>query len=147
MLKIKPITIKNAKEFVKQHHRHNIPPIGGQFAISCYSDDTLCGVAICGHPVARKLCDGGTLEIYRCCTDGTRNTCTKLYGAVLRIAKNMGYNRVITYTLQSENGAPLKASNFTFEGEAGGLQWTGERKRNYYVAPEEMKNRWAIYYQ
>lgn len=49
---------------------------------------------------------------------------------------------VITYTLESENGASLKAANFTFEGAAGGLQWTGTRRRDYYVSPEEMKNRW-----
>ena len=57
----------------------------------------------------------------------------------------MGYKRVITYTLESENGASLKASNFRCEGKAGGVAWTGARKRNYYVSPEEMKNRWAYY--
>lgn len=35
--------------------------------------------------------DGKFLEIYRCCTDGTRNACSMLYGACLRIARNMGY--------------------------------------------------------
>lgn len=57
----------------------------------------------------------------------------------------MGYARVLTYTLKSENGASLKASNFQYEGEAGGLAWTGTRKRDYYVSPEEMKSRWAYY--
>lgn len=145
-LEIRPIHLAPAKEFVKQYHRHNIPPQGGKFAVSCWQDDKLCGVAICGRPTARHSDDGKTLEIYRNCTDGTANACSKLYGACLRIAKDMGYKRVITYTLQSENGASLKASNFTYEGEAGGLGWTGPRKRNYYVSPQELKNRWAVYF-
>lgn len=147
MLTIKPIHLASAKEYVGQHHRHNIPPVGGKFAVGCYDEDRLCGVVICGRPTARKSDDGLTLEIYRNCTDGTPNACSKLYGAACKIAKDMGYKRVITYTLASENGASLKASNFIYEGEAGGLAWTGQRRRNYYVSPEEMKNRWAKYYR
>ncbi len=142
MLIIKPIILREATEYVKQYHRHNIPPVGGKFAVSVYDDCRLCGVAICGRPVARKLDNGETLEIYRCCTDGTKNACSKLYGACQRIAKDMGYKKIITYTLESENGASLKASNFICDGLAGGKEWTGERKRNYYIAPQEMKNRW-----
>jgi hypothetical protein len=142
VLSIRPIHLNEAKEFIKQYHRHNIPPVGGKFAVACYNDKNKCGVAICGRPVARYFDDGFTLEIYRNCTDGTPNACSKLYGACLRIAKNMGYKKVITYTLESENGASLKASNFMFDGEAGGIAWTGTRRRNYYVSPDEMKSRW-----
>lgn len=143
-LEIKPIHIKSACEYVRQYHRHNIPPVGGKFAISCYDGDRMCGVAICGRPTARKLDDGETLEIYRNCTDGTHNTCSKLYGACVRIARDMGYKKVITYTLESENGSSLKASNFTCVGMAGGLEWTGKRRRDYYIAPREMKKRWEV---
>ena len=144
MLEIKPIHLKAASEFVGQYHRHNLPPVGGKFAVSCWDGDHLCGVAICGRPVSRRLDDGMTLEIYRNCTDGTRNACSKLYGACVRIAKDMGYTKVITYTLKSESGASLKASNFICEGECGGLAWTGSRSRTYQVAPKEMKHRWVI---
>ena len=104
----------------------------------------IVGVAICGRPVSRHYDDGLTLEINRLCTDGTRNACSKLYGACVRTAVAMGYERVITYTLQSENGASLKASNFICEGIAGGKHWTGTRNRNI-GNPEEMKIRWAYY--
>jgi hypothetical protein len=144
-LTIRPIHLAPANEYVKQYHRHNIPTQGGKFAVSCWDGDRMCGVAICGRPTARCSDDGTTLEIYRNCTDGTKNACSKLYGACVRIARDMGYRRVLTYSLASENGASLRASNFVFEGTAGGLAWTGERKRNYYVSPEEMKNRWAMY--
>lgn len=145
-LEIRPIHLSAAKEYVRDYHRHNIPPVGGKFAISCYIDDKLCGVAICGRPTARAFDDGRTLEIYRNCTNGTPNACSKLYGACLRIAKNMGYLRVFTYTLESESGASLKASNFRCDGTAGGVAWTGERHRDYFISPREMKKRWSFYF-
>ena len=140
---IRPIHLKEANDFVAQHHRHNIPTVGGKFAVSCYDGDRLCGVAICGRPTARRLDDGLTLEIYRNCTDGTANACSMLYGASCRVARAMGYKRVVTYTLASENGASLRASNFICEGEAGKPEWTGIRKREYYIAPPEQKTRWV----
>jgi len=134
MLEIRPTHLKPAREFVGKYHRHNIPPVGGKFAISCFEGERLCGVAICGRPTARKLDDGATLEIYRNCTDGTRNACTKLYGACVRIARDMGYKKVITYTLESENGASLRAANFTFAGSAAFpsmvVIYNGERVKN-----------------
>jgi hypothetical protein len=71
-----------------------------------------------------------------------------LYGACVRAAKALGYKKVITYTLASETGASLKASNFISEGEAGGTIWTGERRRDNGVpasrAPvAEKKVRWV----
>jgi hypothetical protein len=65
-----------------------------------------------------------------------------LYGASCRVAKEMGYKKVITYILESENGASLKASNFVCEGSAGGTHWTGTRNRNQNI-PREMKKRWV----
>ena len=144
MLTIKPIHLKEANEFVRNFHRHNLPTAGGKFAIACYLHDELCGVAVCGRPTARNADDGKTLEIYRNCTDGTRNACSKLYGACVRIAKEMGYTKVITYILESENGASVKASNFFSEGKAGRKTQTGSRQKQRKVAPEEYKTRYAF---
>ncbi len=47
----------------------------------------------------------------------------QLYGACARVARDMGYKWVITYTLVSESGASLKASGFRDCGEAGGVSW------------------------
>lgn len=153
-LSIKPITLKAANEYVNRYHRHHDGTRGCKFAISVYGDDDeLHGVAICGRPVGRYYDDGVTLEINRVCTDGTPNACSKLYGVCCRIAKEMGYSKVITYTLQSENGASLKASNFVCEGTAGGTHWTGQRNnenKDYQLSlfdskskPAEMKRRWV----
>ena len=145
-LHIEPITLKAANEFVSQYHRHHKPTVGHKFSICCVQNGSIRGVAICGRPVSRHLDDGLTLEINRLCTDGTKNACSILYGACARIAKNMGYKRVITYILQSENGASLKASNFICEGEAGGEMWTGKRSGRDNGVPKEKKTRWVKYF-
>lgn len=142
-MRIAPITFKAASEYINKHHRHHKASIGCKFCISVVDDSgQLHGVAVCGRPVSRHLDDGETLEINRVCTDGAMNACSMLYGACCRIAKAMGYSKVITYILASENGASLKASNFVCEGEAGGTHWTGSRNRGQDI-PAEMKTRWV----
>lgn len=142
-MKIAPITFKEASAYINKNHRHHRATIGCKFCISVI-DDTgqIHGVAVCGRPVSRFLDDGLTLEINRVCTDGTRNACSMLYGASCRIAKEMGYHKVITYILASESGTSLKASNFVCEGEAGGIHWTGTRNKGQDI-PAEMKTRWV----
>lgn len=155
-MEIRPITLREANAYVAQHHRHNQPTNGHKWSIACYDGDRLCGVAICGRPAARKLDDGLTIEIRRVCTDGTRNACSMLYGASCRVAKAMGYKRVITYTLLSEPGASLRASNFTDCGEAGGVSWNVPSRPREVVQetlfgmerkyPEEKKRKWERWF-
>ena len=58
MLEIRPTHLKPAREFVGKYHRHNIPPVGGKFAISCFEGERLCGVAI-----TRDIPAGGTFKV------------------------------------------------------------------------------------
>lgn len=110
---ITPITLKTARDFVAQHHRHNKPPVGHKFSIGlCGDDGQLIGVATAGRPIARHFDDGVTLEINRTCTTGERNANSALYGAVWRAARAMGYVRCITYTQADESGASLRAAGF-----------------------------------
>lgn len=140
---IKPITFRTACDFIALHHRHHKPTVGCEFSIGLYEENALIGVAVCGRPVSRHLDDGLTCEINRLCVvDGHYNACSMLYGACCRIAKEMGYEKVITYILKSENGASLKASNFVCDGEAGGTHWTGVRDKGQQL-PSEMKTRWS----
>lgn len=148
-MKIIPCTYRTACDFVNEFHRHHKASQGCKFCIGLTDNNNkLCGVAICGRPVSRHLDDGLTLEINRLCTDGTKNACSMLYGACCRIGKAMGYKKVITYILESETGASLKASNFICEGAAGGTHWTGVRQHKQLSliedkTPEEMKVRWT----
>ena len=141
-LEIRPIGIKQANNFVNEFHRHHNGTIGHKFSIGLFDGDEMVGCAICGRPVSRHLDNGEICEINRLCVlEGIKNGCSMLYGACSRIAKEMGYRKIITYTLKSEGGSSLRASNFTDDGEAGGKMWTGERARDNGV-PKEMKTRW-----
>jgi hypothetical protein len=156
MLVIKPIDLKSANAFVLAHHRHNGKVLVHRFSIACYDGDRLCGVAICGNPSARKLDTGEVIEVKRVCTDGTRNACSILYGRCARIAKEMGWSKIITYTLDSESGVSLRASGWQIEAEnVGGASWNvpsrprivreetlwGERIAAYPI--DQKKVRWS----
>lgn len=112
-MRIVPVDLKAAREFVAVHHRHNEPPIGHKFSIGVAKGSELVGVAIVGRPVSRVLqSDGATLEVIRTATDGTRNANSMLYGAAKRAAFALGYDRLITYTQADESGASLRAAGF-----------------------------------
>jgi hypothetical protein len=143
-MNIVPITLKKANEIVTQWHRHHKPSRGHKFSIALIKDSVYVGIAICGRPVARGSDDGFTLEVARLCTDGTPNACSKLYGACSRVAKEMGYEKIQTYILESEPGISLKASGWTMEAVTAGGQW----KRTDGIAnrtdqPTEPKQRWV----
>lgn len=142
MLRLRPISLRDANEYVRQHHRHHKPVVGHKFSIGCEADGELVGVIIAGRPVSRYLDDGFTLEVTRLCTNGVKNACSFLYGAAARAAAAMGYKRIITYTLESENGASLRASGWICQGKAGGLRWTGKRQPKEDQYPAQMKLRY-----
>ena len=161
MMEIRPISIRDANDYVEQHHRHHGKKTGCRFAIALYEYDVLHGVAICSNPVSRMADDGMTLEVSRLCTDGTWNACSMLYGACARIAKEMGFRKIQTYILETESGSSLKASGWICEGTAGAFDWVGgnhkrNNERNRYKQmemfpekkpPKVMKKRWAKYFK
>ena len=125
MLRLRPISLRDANEYVRQHHRHHKPVAGHKFSIGCEADGELVGVIIAGRPVSRYLDDGFTLEVTRLCTNGEKNACSFLYGAAARAAAAMGYKRIITYTLERKTvqafGLPagsVKAKRAGFAGRA-----------------------------
>ena len=123
MLAIRHMELKDANAYVTQHHRHHKAVRGHRFSLACYEDGRLCGVAIVGRPRARRIDWQTTVEVLRLCTDGTKNACSKLYGACRRAAAALGYGRIITYILESEDGASLKASGFSYCYMSRGGSW------------------------
>jgi hypothetical protein len=122
-MEISPINFDEANAFVASFHRHHKPVQGCKFCIAVSDNNKVVGVAIVGRPVSRMLDDGWTLEVNRCCTDGTKNAFSMLYSAAWKAAKALGYKRLITYTLPEEGGASLRASNWKCIGERGGGNW------------------------
>lgn len=145
-LRLTPLSLRSANEFVAAHHRHHRPVRGQKFSIGSSTDDALVGVAIVGRPVSRHRDDGQTLEVTRLCTDGTRNACSFLYGAAARAAFALGYLRVGTYILASETGSSLRAAGWRLIGERGGGSWSREsrpRIDSHPVAPKLLFERAA----
>lgn len=142
-LVVRDISITVAKTFVRANHRHNAPPAGAFVAFGVWSSGDLVGVALVGRPVARML--AGAAEVTRCCTDGTRNACSKLYAACRRWAKSRGFD-LYTYTLVSETGASLRASGAMIDGHTkGGRSWDcPSRPRKDAGARNEAKIRWRL---
>ena len=154
MLIAVPLELKAANAFVSELHRHHIPVHRDKFRVGVSDGEHLVGVAQVGRPVSRVLDDGETLEVVRCCTDGTKNACSFLYSRCARIAEEMGYSRIITYILESEDGSSLKASGWYCEAKrTGGVSWdtpARERERensdlfgSKQKYPAEKKQRWV----
>lgn len=148
-MRIVPVTLEQANDFVRRFHRHNKPVLGSKFAIGVKEGEQLVGVAIVGRPVARLLDDGLTAEITRVCTDGTRNACSMLYGACRKAAKAMGHERIFTYTLPEEGGASLRAAGFVLDKESAGnthKAWHNRAGRKVEAVGDDLvggKWRWA----
>lgn len=134
MLEIVPITLREANDFVAEHHRHNgrTARNGGKWAIAAGTEDGLCGVAIVGNPLSATLMDGYTAEVLRVCTRGgaPKGTCSKLYSRCWQIWRLMGGLRLITYTLQTESGASLRGAGWRIVGECKPTE-KGWRKRDH----------------
>lgn len=116
--------LDEANAFVRLLHRHHGKVVGHKFSLGAVKDGELVGVAIVGRPVARRRDDGRTLEVTRLCTDGTKNACSFLYGACARAAFALGYGRIGTYILKSEDGTSLTACGWRLIGETQGGSWS-----------------------
>nr|WP_330424109.1 XF1762 family protein [Roseburia intestinalis] len=152
-----PMELKEAQNFIDTHHRHHQAAHRDKFRIAAMEDGEIVGVVQVGRPVSCVLDDGNTLEVLRLCSDGTKNVCSFLYSRAARVAKEMGYARIITYILETESGASLKASGWRCEAvNVGGANWNVPSRPREVVAtqlslfPEkqkypinEKKQRWS----
>jgi hypothetical protein len=140
-----PLHLREANNFVAKYHRHNLPTVGGKFAVGVEEEGKLVGVAVAGRPVCRRLDDGKTLEVLRVCTDGTPNACSFLYARTAKIARLMGYEKIITYTLISEGGSSLRAVGAKPTGPLLSHEWANpSRSRKSQSVYHEPKYRWEL---
>lgn len=144
MLNLQPVTYKEACGYIKEHHRHHLPPQGWKFGIAVNNGVIVVGVITIGRPVARNFDDKKTLEVTRCCTNGMRNACSKLYRAAWNVTKNLGYKRLITYTLKSESGSSLRASGYKILHEVKGRSWDCDSRSRIDKHPITDKICWEI---
>lgn len=133
-LELVSVELRDANSFVERLHRHHKRIQGHRFSIGAVKDGALVGVAIVGRPVGGANQDRW-VEVTRCCTDGTKNACSFLYGAAARAAKNLGYERIQTYILNEELGTSLIASGWTFERLSHPVGWHHDGPRTARHVP------------
>ncbi len=143
-LSLVPVRWAAAKAFIAQHHRHCAPPAGWKFGQAIMNGGQCIAVASVGRPVARGFDAAKVIEVNRLCvrTDVPAgfvwNACSKLYGWAAREAKKRGFHKIITYTLESEDGTTLTAAGWKIDGRVAG------RKRGWRNGvPIAPKTRWA----
>lgn len=142
MLELQPISFSDACEYVKQYHRHHPAPQGHKFSIAVADRQKVVGVIMVGRPVSHGLDNGRTLEVIRCCTDGTKIASSMLYGAAWRAAKAMGYRRIVTYTLAEEPGTSLRASGWKELYKTKGGTWNCPTRPRIDKHPTGQKTLW-----
>lgn len=156
MIKAVPVSLTEARTYIDENHRHHIAAKVDKYRVGAEIDGKLVGVVQVGRPVSRYLDDGKTLEVLRLCSTGEKDVCSFLYSRAARIAREMGYKKIITYILESESGTSLLASGWHCEKEStGGGSWDHpsrpreleevqmslfSQKQKY---PTEKKQRWA----
>lgn len=124
-LSIRPCELAQANQFITELHRHHKRVQGHRFSIRCVDTEGVTrGVAVVGRPVARLVDSTQVLEVTRLCTDGVKNGCSILYAAAARVGKELGYRKIQTYILDSEDGASLVAAGWVLEeANCAGGQW------------------------
>lgn len=141
-LDIQPISFEEACAFIETHHSHHIPPQGWKFGIAVNDGLKIVGVITVGRPVNKTLDDKWTLEVTRCCTDGTPNVASKLYGAAARAVRALGYKRCITYTLKEEKGTSLIAAGWKALYDTRGRSWSWSGRPRIDKHPLGQKTLW-----
>ena len=145
-MKLVHVELADANAFIEKHHRHHKRIQGHRFSLGAAVHDHLVGVIVVGRPV------GGAnqrewVEVTRCCTDGTTNACSFLYGAAARAAKALGYSRIQTYILRTETGVSLKASNWKFDRLSHPPGWRNDGGRAARNVPDHLYDRKQLWFR
>lgn len=145
-MRLIPVTLRQANDFVKAHHRHHGPVTGWKFGVGLEEEGKLIGVAIAGRPVSRmtQTKEPQTIEVTRVCTLGHKNAPSMLYGAISRAAFALGYTKVISFILCTESGHSLKAANWECKGKTSGGEWSRPSRARRAADNSQPKFRFEI---
>ncbi len=148
----RPVTLREANDFVQNFHRHNgrTSRDGGKFAIGAELCGELIGVSIVGNPLSATFMDGYTAEVLRLCVNdkAPKGCCSMLYQASWRAWKAMGGRRLVTYTLKTESGASLRGAGWKVVGETKPVKegWNKNDhlnlRREWHPVMGQQKLRW-----
>jgi hypothetical protein len=148
-LDIQRVSFATARDFVARHHAHCAGPCAWRFGAAVWNGWTLLGVVIVGNPVAPAYANRRILEVNRLCVRRDVapplrwNACSMLYGWAAREAARRGFERIITYTREDEDGASLRAAGWTKEARIRGRGWHSTRRRRRNRNAWIDKDRWS----
>lgn len=145
-LSICHVELKEANEFVIRLHRHHGKIPGHRFSLGARMNGELVGVIIVGRPVGGQHQDDW-VEVTRCCTDGTFNACSFLYGAAARAGQALGFSRIQTYLLKEEEGSSLKGSGWKFERMSHPVGWHHDGARPARVVVDSLMARKQLWFK
>lgn len=111
-----PVTLRQANDFVAEHHKNFRPISQDRFSIGCAADGKLVGVIVVGRPRNPELNDGQTLTVLHICATGGRMACGMLYGAAARAAKALGYWRITAFLPVNRSSSALRAAGWRCMG-------------------------------
>ena len=139
------LTQRQAKAFVTEHHRHHTAPRGDIYRVGLEDNDgQLIGVVMVGRPLARGFDYHKVCEVLRLCVlPGKKNACTFLLARAARIAREMGFEKIITYILDEENGSSLKAAGWLIDGSVKGRSWSSQTRIRFDPNPTTDKTRYV----
>ncbi len=148
--RIERIAFGAACAFIRDHHAHCAPPPGWRFGLGAWNGRQLIAVATVGRPVSRIIAqDPNVLEVTRLCTDRTvvqalrSNLISMLLARAAKESRRLGATRLITYTLEHEDGSSLRASGFHEESVSRGGRWSRASRPRADTGVLGPKRRWA----
>jgi hypothetical protein len=145
-MKVVPCSIREAKGFVREHHRHAPACTGAVLAIGLEHAGELVGVGLLGRPKARVLAaDRFTAEAVRVCVrqGAPKGSVSKLNSRLKRIWQLQGGVWFKTYTLAHESGASLRGAGAQVDREIKRRSWSCDaRPRQARAIEEHDKLRW-----
>ena len=147
-LRLADVSFADAKEFIREHHRHCKPPAGWKYGAAVFNGREMVGVMTAGRPVSAELAWQGCIEVNRVCVKDlsphglVQNACSMLYGEACRKAFKRGYQRVITYTQTSEKGTSLRAAGFIPVARTAGGSWDRAGRPRIDTSSIRPKLRW-----
>lgn len=151
---VRPSTVKAARAWVKETHRHLPNVQGGLFATSVWDQCGQVAAGICGNP-PRVWQGTGRIVITRVAAlqlpdviDSKGNAhpapaCTMVYRSLCDAARSLGYREIWTYTLPGEDGASLRAAGFVQHGETRAGEWDRPSRPRNAAVNAESKRRWV----
>lgn len=121
---VQPIALHPTRAFINQFHSYRKAPRGALFCLRANCENEFAAVAMVCRPIRPQNCDGFTAEIARLVVrDNFPHVGSFLASRCWRVAKQLGYRRLLTYVADTHAGTMWKAAGFKRIGVSSSGIW------------------------